>query len=176
MRIVSESECQSWLADRWREPFAWPAVQDRYTYSTAYVVPADAGRKTALARELNAQIDHRGQGLLWIHEWGVFPSSENMSLFQGYRRFLGDERSLFEAPGHLFNGADLSAVECLLDLVLYFFWGASVFDSRDTWLRVSHDEILSVHTTVPAVLTRWQESLAEFELKAISRTVTRPER
>lgn len=149
------------------EPFSWLAVEQHYAWRVTYLMPTDAGRKTALARELSALIDSRGEGLLWITEWGVFPSSENMSLFEGYRRSLHDERSLRAAPGHVFRESDLRELECVLDMVLYFSWDASVFGAGATWLRISHDELFSVNAINGTELRQWQESLAEFELKEL---------
>ncbi len=172
MRIVSEADSRAWLFGRWREPFTWPAAQRLYGCSVTYLLPADTGRKTALARALSASIDRSGEGLLWITEWGVFPSSQNMALFDGYRRSLGDDRPLHVAPGHLFQERDSQEVECLLDLVLYFFWDASLFDAGTTWLRFSHDEVFSVNATDEASLRAYEDGLALYELKQVSRTTS----
>ncbi len=169
MRIISEAECRSWVCEKLQEPFSWHAVERRHSLSVTYLLPSDAGRKTALARALTALIDLPGEGLLWITEWGVFPSCENMALFDGYRRSLHDERSVHAAPGHVFRESDLREVECLLDLVLYFFWDATVFDAGSTWLRISHDEVFSVHARERASLMAWQENIARFELQELSR-------
>lgn len=168
MRIISKSESHSWIAGTFHEPFSWHAVESRYVCNATYLVPTDAGRKTALARTLVTLLDSRSEGLLWITGWGVFPSSENMTLFQGYRQTLQDERSLSAAPGHVFGGSDLNELECVLALVLYFSWDASVFDAGATWLRLSHDEVLSVSTTDRETLGRWRENLLEFELEELS--------
>jgi hypothetical protein len=145
MKLIAEERCRAWLSERLGQSFDWTAVESAYPCSVTYMIPSDSGRKTALARALSTVIDCGGEGLLWITEWGVFPSSENMALFLGYRRSLGDDRSVHAAPGHLFVGHDLQMVECLLDLVLYFFWDANVFDSRSLWLRVTHDESVTVY-------------------------------
>jgi len=122
-----------------------------------------------LARALSTLVDCSSEALLWITEWGVFPSSENMALFDGYRRSLGEERSLHEAPGHLFHASDLQELECLLDLAIYFFWDASVF-AASVWLRVSHDEILSIHAKDELSLAIFEEPLRHYELKQLART------
>lgn len=173
MRIVSKKECHSWVSSKARIPFSWSALAGVYGHSAAYLLPRDAGRRTAVARELSALIDRSGEGLLWITEWGASPSSENMPLFHGYRRSLQEDRPLGAAPGHLFEDSDIRELECLLDLVLYFFWSASLIDAGSTWLRITH-ELLTVHTRDSAVLTSWQASLAGFELAEFQ--VSRPQR
>lgn len=168
MRIISEAECHSWVSAKLQEPFSWPGVERRHSHSVTYLLPTDVGKKTALARALTALVGRPGEGLLWITEWGVFPSCENMALFDGYRRSLRDERTVRAAPGHVFRESDLPELECLLDLVLYFFWDATVFDAGSIWLRISHDEVFSVHARERTVVTAWKENLARFELKELS--------
>ena len=67
-----------------------------------------------------------------------------MTLFDGYRASLGENRSLMDAPGHGFGEDDSDEVESVLDLALYFFWAATLF-AGTTAVRVSHDEWLEVH-------------------------------
>lgn len=172
MKIISEVRCQAWLSELFRESFDWDVAERTYSYSVTYAIPSDSGRKTALARALSAAIDCAGEGLLWITEWGVFPSSENMPLFLGYRHSLGGDRSVSAAPGHLFTAQDLQAVECLLGLALYFFWDASVFASRSLWLQVSHDEVLSVHARDAETLTLVETVLSPYDLKELSRATS----
>lgn len=151
MKIVTEDECLSWLSTRLHEPFEWRIAARTYRERITYRVPGDAGRKTALARALAGVLAPDSEGLLWITEWGVFPSSENMPLFLGYRHSLGEERSVYAAPGHVFEEADLQVVECLLALILYFSWDASVFDAGSLWLQVSHDEVLEDRVGAPVI-------------------------
>lgn len=169
MKIISKQDCQAWLSGRFQEAFDWNVAKRAYGYSVTYMIPTDSGKKTALARALSAAIDSSGEGLLWITEWSVFPSSENIPLFLGYRRSLGDDRPLSAAPGHVFVGQDLETVECLLDLILYFFWDVNLFDSRSLWLHVSHDEVVTVHASNKETLCSVEEILLSFELTELSR-------
>jgi hypothetical protein len=168
MRVILEAECEAWIASKLHGAFSWTSVESRHSYVATYLMPADTGRKTALARTLSALIHGPDESLLWITQSGVFPSSENMALFQGYRRSLNENRALASAPGHIFGSSDLEELECVLDLVLYFFWDASLFGPGGVWVRVSHDEVFSVNASDRAVLTEWQETLAPFELKCLS--------
>jgi hypothetical protein len=170
MHIVTADECHAWASARLQEPFSWLAMERAYSYRASYLLPNDTGKKTALTRALISSIDSPGEGLLWVTEWGVFPSCENMALFDGYRRSLGEERSLHAAPGHVFEGADVRELECLTDLVLYFFWSAAVIDAGASWLRISHDEVLTINTRDSAAFLSWEDRLADFDLKQLSRT------
>lgn len=55
----------------------------------------------------------------------------------------------------------------LLGLALYFFWDVSLFAPDGVWVRISHDEMFSVHETEEAELPEWQEALAPFQLADI---------
>jgi hypothetical protein len=170
MKIISEEDCHAWVSQKQGRSFDWGMVDHAFPWNITYLIPSDSGRKTALARALSAVLDCSGEGLLWITEWSVYPSSENMSLFIGYRRSLGEHRSVSAAPGHVFVEDDLEAAECLLDLILYFFWDANVFDSRSLWLQFSHDEYVSVHAKDQETLRSVEKLLSDFELKELSRT------
>jgi hypothetical protein len=106
---------------------------------------------------------------MWIGEIGIWPSSENLELFEGYRRSLGETRPLHEAPLHEFGTEDYAALECLLDLVLYFIWDASLIDvSNGTTFHISHDEWIAVLAETPEPLDRWSSAFADFGLKELS--------
>jgi hypothetical protein len=169
VRIISEAECGAWLSERMQQPFSWSRAERDYRCGVAYLLPSDVGRRTALSRALGTLADCSREGLFWITEWGVFPSAENMALFDGYRRSLFEKRRLHEAPGHLFEEDDRQRLECLLDLTLYFFWDGSMFDAGAVWVRLSHDEVLSINARDEASLQRWHESLRRYELKELTR-------
>ena len=97
-----------------------------------------------MARVLSNAIDFTQQGLFWITAWGIFPSSENRALFDAYRRSLDEHRSLQAAPGHLITERDVSDLECLMDMALYFYWDASLIDASSFCIRLSHDECISL--------------------------------
>jgi len=146
MKILSRSECEHWLNARLRSEEAHHSPID-YDHGLSYRLPSDTGKKTALARVISEVADADPAGLLWITAWSIFPSSENVSLFDAYRRSLGEKRNLNDAPGHLFSASDKAHLECLLDLCLYFYWDADLFSGSGTlWIKISHDEYMDVNT------------------------------
>jgi hypothetical protein len=163
MKIIDRDGCTSWLSATLREPFDWDVARRHYDCSVAYLLPREAGRKTALARGLSSLLT-TGAGLLWVTEWSVYPSSENMPLFLGYRRSLGEERTLHSAPGHLFEDGDFQVVECLIALGLYFCWDLHVFDGDSLWLHISHDEVIAAHASDQQVLASADELLSLYSL------------
>ncbi len=153
MKILSNEDGLVWLARNYQIEEG-SSLSSFFGHSVAYLIPADSGRKTAIARALRASVGNASEGLLWITGWGVWPSSENMNLFDGYRKSLGEHRSLQDAPFHLFTGSNSVELECLLDLILYFFWDAILIDgSHTSAFRISHDEYIEAHARDNATLS-----------------------
>jgi hypothetical protein len=139
MRAITTQECEQWAASN-------PGPHD--AQPRTYRLDADAGARTALARSLAAAAD---EGLLWITGWGIFPNLENMALFDAYRRSFGEERSLSDAPGHVFDAGDREHVECIAALALYFFWDATVL-TEEIAVRFGHDEWIEIRARGPEAL------------------------
>lgn len=165
MKIISQNECQEWLETKLGENLT---LEVDYKHCLTYHSPNDSGKKTALARVLTHAIDARQPGLLWITAWGIFPSSENMALFDGYRRFLEEDRPIQAAPGHVFDQSDLQQIECLLALALYFYWDASLFNGADIAVKTSHDEWISVYAKDEERLRQFKIDLQNLKLKQIA--------
>ena len=167
MKIISELERKEWLSKR-LQPVNLNDVTD-YKYSVTYHLPEDSGKKTALARAMTHSIEDSQPGLFWITAWGIFPSSENVALFDGYRRSLGEVRPIHEAPGHIFDTSDLRDLECLCDLALYFYWDASLFDGMNAiMVRTSHDETISIHARDKVRLGKLVEGLQGLKLRQLN--------
>ena len=166
MKIVTEQECQEWLKVSLTTDFSWETVRALYPHCVTYGVPSDTGKKTVLGRVLTGCVARPGAGLFWITGWGIFPSSENMVLFDGYRKSLGENRTIHAAPGHVFGESDLGTVECLLDLALYFYWDSSLFDGAIV-LRTSHDECFSVYARNKAHMQEISSNLDRLKLKQL---------
>jgi hypothetical protein len=115
--------------------------------SEAYSIPPDSGSKGALARVFAHLLLRAPSVCIYVSGWGVWGSSENLDLFYGYRRSLGEDRTLMEAPVHVFRPSEEAAFISILSMVLYFVWDAWVFDTGGkAVVRISHDEWLEVRT------------------------------
>jgi hypothetical protein len=159
MRIITGQECREWLRGKFSKEFTWDSAAEIYPNSATYSLPVDTGKKTGLARQLTGSLDMRAPGLFWITCWGVFPSAENMALFDGYRKSLGESRGVYDAPGHILDEADSQQLECLFDLALYFYWDASIFDGAGSVaVQTSNDEWFSVYTKDQARLQEIESS------------------
>ena len=120
-----------------------------------------------MARAVVGLIGNRLPGLFWITAWGVWPSSENMAVFDGYRKSLGEHRALWEAPAHIFDESELQQIECLLDLALYFYWDAFLFNKGTLAFTTSHDECVSVHSSDEETLRAFQDSFSRLDIEQL---------
>jgi hypothetical protein len=147
MKILSAQEGPSLFAEKSvpRDSFQLEAMGLNHVCS--FRIPTDSGRKAALARQISTTVRPGEKNVVvWIAQTGVWPSSENQQLFYALRRSWGEPRSLAEAPYHLFSALDREQLECLLDIVLFFFWDVLVLSpSQAVGLWFSHDEILDLH-------------------------------
>lgn len=136
MRCLTEPECEAWLRERNRQrPDDVPNLhRERVTY------PAEPHRFCFAALRIATELTHRMPALLWITEWGVWPSSENEHLYYRLRQCYGDLRLLHEAPGHLFLGHESEDLASLLQVSMLNGWGGYVLTQADyVNVRFSHD-------------------------------------
>lgn len=171
MKILSEVETSAWIdASLGYEPTSG-ALKDRFACQSVYLMPVDTGRKTALARTLGNFIDLSQSGLFWITSYGVWPSNENMDLFDGYRRSLGELRYLRDSPGHVFGQHDGATLQTLLGLSLYFLWDAVLIEgTQDLAIRFSHDEYLEIYAKGEKRLSAIDGLLNKMEMKRLDPT------
>lgn len=115
-------------------------------------IPDATGRKTNLARLLARVFESKGEGLLWINEFGIWPSSEYRLIFYALRQLVGESRPLDVAPGHIFGTADMETLGAIAAVALYFSWGALLVRG-DTELiaRISHDDFVDFFGTEAAI-------------------------
>ncbi len=114
--------------------------------AASYAIPPDSGKKAILAKTISEFFIQESESLLWIDEYGIWPSSEDRNLFDGFRKSLGETKHLQDTPGHIFTRQDLTSIASLLSLVLYFCWGAIIVSKdKNILVRISHDEVLTIY-------------------------------
>ena len=147
MKLLDLNNIKDWLRNKDVLDLNGKLVLGSLKEVAHYAVPPDSGNKTVLAKVLASFFENDNEALLWIDEFGIWPSSENWTLFLGFRKSIGETRPLHEIPGHLFAKEDIETVAALLSLILYFSWGAVLIPkSTDYLIRISHDEIFSFFT------------------------------
>ena len=107
-------------------------------------------RSYAVAQRLAAWCQPFERLVLWVTEWGIWPSSENLYLYYTVRRAHGDARELHEAPGHIFLKHEQAELTTFLDLAIRFGWGGFLFGHPPhVAMTVSHDEWITIASDQP---------------------------
>jgi hypothetical protein len=103
--------------------------------------PPQAYRLFFVAHWVASVLTYRRPALLWVTEWGVWPSSENWHLYYKLRQTYGDNRLLQDAPGHLFLEHEAEDLASFLQLSMLNGWGGYVLTEADyVNAFFSHDE------------------------------------
>lgn len=147
MRIIDKEKTKNWLSSRrLLDPEGSLSLSGFFKIGS-YRIPPDSGKKTILSRIIASFFELEGESLLWINEYGIWPSCEDWTLFEGFRKSLGEHSSLFEKPGHIFSKQDLDFVSSFIAMTLYFCWGAIIVSTNKSLLvRISHDEMLDIYS------------------------------
>jgi hypothetical protein len=146
VRTLNKDQTISWFSEKGLLDANGNPSFSGFSEATDFKIPVDSGHKTALSRLLVSFCDSDQEAALWITEYGIWPSSEDTYLFQGFRHFLGEDRPLHEAPGHAFSKDDLHAVRSLVGMILYFVWGAILFSPANALaIKISHDEFITIY-------------------------------
>jgi hypothetical protein len=148
MRFLTPDECVTWCLQRGypagsREGYTIP-VADKHPagfHFAEFSHPADSGKKVRLARFLYSLIDPAPELLLWLGDWGVWPSSQHMPLFTRFRQAFGEQRPLIDTPGHLVTPAEADDAISIITVSLQFIWDCDIItvSGRDV-IFISHDE------------------------------------
>ena len=165
MRIISKDETVAWLSERGLIDIKGELVFSEFLSPIRFLVPVDSGKKTALSRVVASFFDTHSQNeaLLWVNEFGIWPSCEDLNLFRGFRQSLGEVRPLDEKPGHVFLNKDLDSLTSLIAMILYFCWGAVIVSMAGKFiLKISHDEIIYLYVKDKQDLSNMRERLNPF--------------
>lgn len=145
MKVLTKEKTSEMLGGKSLDTFVSQLSNRLRQVGDTYSIPRDSGAKTALSRVFAYLLLRKSTVCIYVSGWGVWGSSENLDLFYGYRRSLGENRPLIEAPVHLFEGSEEDTFVSILCMVFYFVWDAWVFDIEGKALvRISHDEWLEV--------------------------------
>jgi hypothetical protein len=142
MRFYSEKECAEWLSGRERrKPDEMPDVHAEQIH-----YPEKPHLIRSWARWIATSLSYQRPALLWITEWGIWPSSENWHLYYKLRQTYGDFRLLHEAPGHLFLEHEAEDLASFLQLAMLNGWGGYVLMQADyVNAFFSHDEFVTFY-------------------------------
>ena len=139
LRFYTKDECEKWLSDRERRKPDSNSSQHRERVD----FPHEPYKLFSLAHWVAATLTYRRSTLLWITEWGIWPSSENWHLYYKIRHTYGDVRLLPEAPGHLCLEHETEDLASFLQVAMLNGWGGYVLTEADyVNAFFSHDEYI----------------------------------
>jgi hypothetical protein len=137
VRFYTQSECEEWLIGKNRQkPDAIPGVG-----GARILFPSETHRFFHFAKRIAESISFQMPVLLWTTEWGNWDSTENEHLYYRLRQSYGDQRLLWEAPGHFFLGYETADLASFLQLSMMNGWGGYLL-AQANYVNVffSHDE------------------------------------
>ena len=160
MLIIDKKEAILWLSKHGLLDAEENLSFSGFLEPLSFVIPTNSGKKTVLSKMITSLFDVHDEALLWINEFGIWPSAEDWNLFESFRKSLGEHSQLFEKPYHIFSNKDLGSVGSLLSMVFYFYWGALVISpAKNLVIKISHDEVMEVFAKDKEHLSAIQERL-----------------
>jgi hypothetical protein len=149
MQFLEKSEIEEWCVEH-QVPLALSKAEGSVA-STRFFGQAVSprGQEPAVVTAVMAELGTWDECLLWIQEWGIWPSSENWPAYYAARGVQGERRSLQVAPGHLAVGEDRETLITFLRITLENAWEACVVpvvagEWTGRWVHTSHDECAEV--------------------------------
>ena len=158
MRFYTQQECEDWLSSlKRRKPDTIPDMRiERIDY------PAEPYPVFFLAHWIATSLTHRMPTMLWITEWGIWPTSENWHLYYRLRQTYSDHRLLHEAPGHLFLEHETEDLASFLQIAMLNGWGGYVLTEADyVNAFFSHDEYIAFFAQTDGELQEVRTVLAK---------------
>lgn len=160
MRCYTHQECEEWVSGRQRQkPDLIPDVHvERIDY------PSEPYRVFFFAHWIATSMTYRMPTLLWVTEWGIWPSSENWHLYYKLRQTYGDQRLLQETPGHLFLEHEAEDLASFLQIAMLNGWGGYVL-TQANYVNAffSHDEYIDFFAEHDQNIANVRKALAQVD-------------
>jgi hypothetical protein len=162
MRILDKKDTTNWLEYHKLMNSNNRLIVSEFLDPITFKIPVDAGKKYNLGKLIASFYNTDEEGLLWINEYGIWPSCEDWNLFNGFRRSLGENSPLYDKPGHLFSINDMEVIVSLLALTLYFFWGAIIVsENKNLLVKISHDELIYFYAKDTETISNINKAMAK---------------
>ncbi len=130
------------------DQFGKPVRQFTQPFCLHAKFPTEFTRLLTFSRLVDAALQPRQMLLLWVSDFGIYPSNENHQLYYRWRQSYGDSRLLRDAPGHLCHDYERPEVVTLVHLAILFGWDvhliptvgyARAFVCHDEWAEIAFD-------------------------------------
>lgn len=143
MKLLGSDAAKSWCGDHSirLDDTGHPATHGPDLTVDQYCVPAEAAKHFWFSQLIEKQLQPWSRCLVWVSEWGIWPSSENWHLYYKLRPKSQDKCLIEDASAHLMLSHEASDLVSLVHLVLSFGWNAYILTAEDyARVFVSHDE------------------------------------
>lgn len=150
MFFKNKTECEQWarLLGIDEEKLKKSAPFITTAESIRLVVEDDRHRSLVIARTITSWLESTGSCLLWIHEYGIWPSSENWHLYYKLKSSYGNSEELSVSPGHFLLEHEKPELTTFVELAIHFGWGAHILpSSKFPYIYLSHDGWLHIEAT-----------------------------
>jgi hypothetical protein len=153
-----------WLSERQRQ--LPDLVRDVHVERIEY--PSTPYRIFFVAHWLATNLAARKPLLLFVTEWGIWPSSENWHLYYKLRQSYGDKQLLHDAPGHLFFEHEAEDLASFLQVFMLNGWGGYIL-AEENYVNAffSHDEYIDFFAEGSEKLTEIRKILGPIRPTAI---------
>jgi hypothetical protein len=145
VQFLTDAECRTWAEARHyptgESPFS--ILADAPPFATfRFRIPADAGRRVAVARSLWTGIAAgEPEVLVWVMTWSVWPSGQHLPLAEAARAGLGASAPIDITPGSLARMGEDDAGLSMVSLAILFLWDCWLLAADGTLaVFLSHDE------------------------------------
>jgi hypothetical protein len=163
----------------WADTYGFPVDDDKAAgfvptcdLAVRIEAPESFSRLHWFARGLEEALRPREDLLIWVTNWGIYPSSENGHLYYRHRLSYGDQRLLSEAPGHLCLEHEQRDAGTWIQLFTAFAWDFYLLPARGFGRGfVSHDGYAVLESSEPEDMERMCESMrrGKFEISRLNR-------
>ncbi len=169
MKILTKENASELLGQKPLDNFLSELSSRLSLVNDTYSIPPESLAKTDLSRLFAHVLLRRSPEVyIYISAWGMWGNSEELDLIYGYRRSLGETRTLMEAPVHLFRPSDEAAFVSILSIVFYFIWDAWIFDTAGkTLVRIHHHEWLEIRTDDEDARKEFVTELEGFKIRLL---------
>jgi hypothetical protein len=158
MRFYAPFECDEWITERKRTKpdvaTAKPSLRLKY--------PSSPHRLYGWTQWIASFITHQNPCLLWVTEWGIWSSSENLHLYYRLRQSYDDFRLIDEAPGHLFLGHETADLASFLQIAMLNGWGGYILPAANyVNAFFSHDEFIDFYSEDDSLIHQIRDALID---------------
>lgn len=135
-------------------------------YEVFVAAPKDDRVQRLLARDLVAWARRFETALLWLSDWPFYKPDET-AIVSGLRDAHGEQRSLLDAPGHMFKFNEREELTGWVSLMMNFGWDSHLFTFPfdGSMFHTSHEDLVWLVTSDPGKFSKVRKSVRKYELE-----------